>query len=120
MRQIVSAQNPVLLESRSLVDRFEVQDHGARVVLSQTVDSQRRQPERLDAILDARGADDADGLAFDLQPVQFVALDGGLRDDGRGRAGVDDEVERAASNSADASRRWPARRWCCESGPRIR
>src|SRR5262249_8862676 len=28
-------------------------------------------------------------------PLQFVALDRGLRDDGRGRAGVDDEIERA-------------------------
>src|SRR5262245_12799504 len=36
MLKIVSAQNPVLLESRSLVDRFEAQDHGARVVFFQT------------------------------------------------------------------------------------
>src|SRR5215475_2293285 len=75
--QVVSAQNPVLLESRSLVDRFEAQDHGARVVFSQTVDRQRREPEQLDSFLDARGADDANGLAFDLQPLQRIALDRG-------------------------------------------
>src|SRR5215510_6755668 len=95
MLQIVSAQNPVLLESRSLVNCFEAQDHGARVVFSQTVDRQRREPDRLDSFLDAGGADDANGLAFDLQPLQRIALDRGLRDDGRGRACVDDEIERA-------------------------
>ncbi|MCG3161612.1 MAG: hypothetical protein JMDDDDMK_02801 [Acidobacteria bacterium] len=68
----------MLFKSGSLVDSFEVQDHCARVILFQTVDRQRRQAEQLDAVFDARCADDANGLAFDLQPIQRMALDGGL------------------------------------------
>src|SRR5215468_10603958 len=43
MRQIISAKYPVLFKPRCFINRFEVQDHGPRVVLFQTIDRQRRQ-----------------------------------------------------------------------------
>src|SRR5215470_15087354 len=58
MLQIISAQNPVLFKPGSFIDRFEVQDHGARVVLSQTIDRQRQQADHFDAVFDAGRADD--------------------------------------------------------------